>query len=77
MYCAKQRVQSTMSVSVLCHNDGLKYVSIYVNIYIPNNTKQKLDGYSRPTRSLYNRPASWSQWALYIEKYVYMPKAIY
>ena len=26
--CAKRRVQSTMSVSVLCHNDGLRYVRI-------------------------------------------------
>jgi hypothetical protein len=28
IYCAKRRVQSTMSVSVSCHIDGLRYVHI-------------------------------------------------
>ena len=32
------------------------------------------DGYSRPTLSHYNRPASWSQWVLCIESDYTYPK---
>jgi hypothetical protein len=56
--------EAGLSICIYIHMN----VYIHTYIYIYEHFVFYWDGYSRPTRSLYNRPASWSQWALCIEK---------